>query len=70
MNRTLRLGLLTLLAALALSACAKQWSNPNIADLRKEDQAREADMEFCRQKAAGSDSAFDACMKKLGWVQE
>lgn len=45
------LPLLLCLAVLTLCACGKQWTNPDIADPRKEDEILAEDKAFCEKFA-------------------
>ncbi|MES9996178.1 hypothetical protein [Desulfovibrio aminophilus] len=64
-----------LLAALALSGCGKEWTHPDIASPREEDQRFETDSATCRDESARAPEAdrrrvFEDCLTLLGWEKK
>ncbi|MBI5519843.1 MAG: hypothetical protein HY916_07265 [Desulfovibrio sp.] len=64
---------------LLLSGCLpknKDWTHPQVANPRKEDQLFQEDSAFCEGKAGPElqgqerQKALDACLARLGWQRK
>lgn len=67
------------LALVLLSGClpkSKEWTHPQVASPRKEDQMFEQDSQFCEGKIGAQpkggerDKAMADCLTRLGWRRQ
>lgn len=70
---------LALILASALSGClppSKDWTHPQVASPRKEDQMFQEDTKFCEDKIGvqpqgqARDKAMADCLTRLGWQRK